>query len=646
MWLAVVVLAVLITAPAATARAQTSTEAVESDSVEVAQPRFRFSPKLDAKTTAQVTYNEMGATFNNTFFGFNNLSVTTLISANEKNYRLQDRIERNKQLNNTLTKSLLPGLTFVLNQSDSRQLSRATLVTGESQDFVLNNKSLTAAANYMSAQGYAMRWDARGSVNLQNNEFAFKSDKGQGGAINGGVRYLMLDNRVRVRVRGALSDQSEKSSSIYETFDGLGATSDSMQTLVDVQVADSLDVGLEWTNYNYERDFADQSRGSSGTQQVGAENLFRETERREYRRYGVNMTSTPFGGLTINTSANHIEQLSDYINTPSRFSRSVGDELRGDLSYRVRSGLSVALKLENSETLRDLGPQSVSSYTDKRRRVSLSLSKKFTETLNVDVTLAEGIGQQFYVKFAENPRDRDQLESSVKGRISSKLFNKVSTSMFLAVTSTDIVSIHQSNSRDNRTRLRYDFKPDITYTYNDRVKVEQGYGLAIEFTDYDYTFIGQDDFIDRNVTFWNRVTHQATKRLRNIFYYSLTLHDRGAYLPEDSLDFNNPDAERFLEVDRKDRTDIVKISFNYKLNEHLTAVGEYEYSRRRDTTVGSSNDRITTTGGIEGGIVGFFKWSAAKTLNFTFKRVERFSPFVSGDQAKYWDANAAFKYAF
>jgi hypothetical protein len=640
--LAVVVLAVLMTAAAGSARAQTA--AAEGDSL--VQPRFRFSPTFDAKTTAQVTYNEMGATFNNTFFGFNGVSVITMISANEKNYRLQDRIERSKQLTNTVTKSLMPGFTLALNQRDMRQLSRATLVTGGTQDFILNNQALTATANYRSPDGYAMRWDAHGSLNLQDNEFAFKRDQGQGGAINGGVRYLMLDNRVKVRVRGSLSDQSEKSSSIYETFDGLGTTSDSVQTLVDVEVADSLDVGLEWMSYNYERDFADQARGSSGAQQVGAENLFRETERREARLYGVNMSSTPFPGLTINTSAKHTEQLSDFVNTPSRYSRSVGDELRGDLSYRVRSGLAVSLKLENSQTLRDLGPQSVSSYTDKRRRVSLSLKKKFTETLNVDVTLAEGIGQQFYVKFEENPRDRDQLESSIKGRISSQPFSKVSTSMFLAVTSTDIVSIHQSNSRDNRTRLRYDFKPDITYTHNDRIKVEQGYGLAIEFTDYDYIFLGQDDFIDRNVNFWNRITHQVTPKLRNVFYYSLTLHDRGAYLPEDTLDFNNPDAERFLEVDREDRTDMARIEFNYKLNQHLTAVGKYEYSRRRDTTVGSSNDRVTTTGGIEGGIIGAYKWGGSNTFNFTFKRVERFSPFVSGDQAKYWDANAAFKYAF
>ena len=175
--------------------------------------------------------------------------------------------------------------------------------------------------------------------------------------------------------------------------------------------------------------------------------------------------------------------------------------------------------------------------------------------------------------------------------------------------------------------------------------MEQGYGLAIEFTDYDYVQPGQDDYIDRNITFWNRITHQVTRRLSTEFYYGLTLHDRGAYLPEDPDD-DDPDAERFLDVEREDRTDQTRTSFRFRINEHLTLVGEHEYSRRRDTTIGRPGDRITTSGGIDGGVQGSYKWGNRANLNLKVIRVERFSPFATDKQKSYWDASMTFKYSF
>lgn len=605
---------------------------------------YKITPSFEATSGAQVSYNELGSKFSNIIVGSNGLSLNSVLGVSEKNYRLQDRNEREKRFTNLGTMLWSPGLTANLNLSDTRKTSRAALVTGGFQDFIFNNQLASVGGRYISAQRRPYGVDAATTLQLYQNEFAFKKDTGQGGAVNGGARYRILGGSVRVGLRGAYEERSEKSMSSLETFDGLTTTSDSLKANVDLRLVDSLDVGLEYTDYSFEREFADQARTASGSQQIGAENLFREVEIREYERYGVRMSTTPLPALTLTTSAYHTEQLTDYVNTPTRFNRNVSDELSGDLGYTMASGLAVKVGLSNEETLRDLGPQSVSSYEDKRRRASLTLSKRFSKTFDMNVALAQGISQSFYLS-PENPRDRDQLDSSVRATINSKPFRKVAARIFLSMTTTDIISINSRFSGDNRTRLRYDFEPDITYEFSERVRVEQGYGLAIEFTDYDYVQPGQDDYIDRNVTFWNRITHQATRRLSTEFYYSLTLHDRGSYLPDDPTN-EDPDAERFLDVERKDRTDQTRISFRFRLNDHLTLVGQHDYSRRRDTTVGQSRDRVTTSGGIEGGVQGAYKWGNRGSLNLMVKRVERFSPFVTDKQKSYWDASLTFRYNF
>jgi hypothetical protein len=457
--LAFVVMVALPLASVGTARGQDDLASIPDSLLNF---RYKITPIFEMKTTGNVTYNQLSGNFNNTIVGVNGLSVSTMLSIGDKVYRLQDRNEQQKQFTNSLSKLVRRGFVVTMTHSDMRRLNRAALVTGGFQDFILNNQSLNANATYTSARNKSYGWDGRVMTTIQNNEFAFKEDQGQGARVNGGVRYRLMGNRIRVKMRGAYNEMTEKSSSVLESFDGLSTHDDSLLTTVDIKVADSLNVGVDWTDYSYERVFADQARGSTGAQQVGAENLFRETERKELRRYGVNMNTTPMPGLTLKMGATHSEQVSDYVNTPTRYSRVVTDELSGDLDYNMRSGTTVVLRLENTDALRDLGEQSVSSYSDQRQRVSLAVRKSFSPTFSVNVTAAQGIAQSFYLDFKENPRDRDQIDTSIKANMTSRPFPKIATRMFFTVSNTEFVNIHQSQSENNRPPQRYDFSPMIT----------------------------------------------------------------------------------------------------------------------------------------------------------------------------------------
>jgi hypothetical protein len=600
--------------------------------------RYKNTPTFELTSTGSVNSNDMGGKFLNTLVGINGLAVSTMLSVSETNHRLQDRREEARMFSNSISRMLRPGFTLALSYNDNRRFNRTALVTGGVQDFVLDSKVLQGEALYRVVTG-PFAWDARASLTAQDNRLTVKNDKGQGGEVNGGVGYRFWDDgRVRVKVRGSYRELSEKSTSSVQAFDGLSTTEDSVSTAVTVQVLDSLDVGADFMDYSSERVYADQSRVASGAQTVGAENLFRETERRDMRRYGVNMNTTPLKGLTLKVSAAHSEQVNDYEETATRFSRTIEDELSGDLGYRMQSGTEVSLQLQNSEALRDLGAQSVSSYNDVRKRASLVVRRAFTQTFNVEVSGSQSISQAFYIRYADNPRDRDQLDSAIRTRITSSPFEKISTQMFMSYTVSDFINIDPSQSGNNRRKERYDFRPTITYRMNDRVSVEQDYGLAIEFTDF--TFTGDENFLDRNISFSNRVSHTVSARLRTVYFYSLVLHDRGSYLPEVE------GGERFLAVDREDRTDRLELSFVWKVNDHISLLAKNEYSRRRDETLASNNVRYTRDGGIEGGATGAYNWGVGRDLAFTLKRTERFSPFGTDDQKKFWTANLSFKYAF
>lgn len=607
--------------------------------------RYKLTPVFEVNSKSDVNANQLGGKFTNTVVGINGLTFTTVLAVSKSKDRLSDRFEVNKQFTNTLNRTFREGLTAALVLNDSRKLSRTAIPGLGFQDFVLNNQSARASGDYLSNNLSPAGWDAHTKLVAQNNEYTFKRDEGAGGSVNGGMRYRFLDQRVGVKVRGSYDRLNEKSSSNLSRFSGLSTTADSLQTGVSVQVSDSIDVDLDWTDYSYERIFADQSRTASGTQNLGAGNLFRETERREYRAYGVGVTTHPLPGLSLDVSAGHTEQISDFVKTPTRYSRIVEDGLDGSLNYTMRSRTMVSLDLSTSDQLRDYGAQSVSSYTDERKRVSLTVSRRLFRTMETSVTVSEAISQQSYLKKKENPKDKDQHESAVTANVQASPFRKIATTLFFKMVSTDYVSLFASQSGDNRNRLRYDLRPAITYTVSDKTSVVQNYSLGIEFTDYDYNLPGQDDFIDRNIGFQNQVKHKLTDNVGTEFSYALTLHDRGAYLPRDPND-PDPNAERFLDIDRKDRTDEMKVSFQYTMTKHLIASTSYRYSQRRDETVGSSAIRYSTDSVIQGGLRGSYQWGEKGSLAFSLERVEKVSAYGTDKQKKYWMGNLALKRQF
>jgi hypothetical protein len=346
----------------------------------------------------------------------------------------------------------------------------------------------------------------------------------------------------------------------------------------------------------------------------------------------------PIDGLTLKLSTRHMEDLKDFAVEKTRFSRTVTNRLRGTAAYALGLRTTTNVRLENTEVLHDLGTQRADSYSEKKQSARLDFNHGFSSTFRVSLQTGASLNQNFYIDFELTPRDRDQLNQFVNLRINSAPFAKVTTDIYLSTSKTDIVSIHRSLSQNNRAETSFNLRPKFTYTVNERVSVTQEYGLNIEFTEF--VFRENENFLDRNVTFTNRVNTQLTPSLSTELYYYLLLHDRGTYLRAD------PQAERLLDIEQEDRRNELDIKFQYVINDNLTLEGKSEYSQRRDKFVGSTQENVFTDGGVELGLKGSYSFGEQRDLKFSLKKVNRFGRFNSKAEEDYWVMDSSFNYSF
>ncbi len=214
----------------------------------------------------------------------------------------------------------------------------------------------------------------------------------------------------------------------------------------------------------------------------------------------------------------------------------------------------------------------------------------------------------------------------------------MSTNISLSASSIEFVNIDASLSGQNRKETTYDLRPSITFHLNERIQIKQDYGLNIEFTEY--VFDENSNDLDRNVRFANTVKAKLTDALNVEFFYELHLHDAGSYLRE------SPDAERVLSVSTEDRKNRLALGFEYRINERLKAVGDYDYSLRVDKAVGTNRTTEFADGGIAAGLEGNYSWDGGQSVTFTLLKVNRYGRFNTDLQNDYWEMNSQIRYAF
>jgi hypothetical protein len=617
--------------------ALTAVNAGVADSLIAFTPRYLFSPTYTNRITGDVSSlgmaNELRTSFRmpwRTLFNFQ-------LSGDKKNYRLQNRLEDNKRMSASLSQTFRRDVTGTVTYADNRVFNRSIAVGGGVQDFIVNDLSLSSNVGYLERFG-DVRMDAIVKGSVVNGERAFKTDQTLAGGVFGGVALDALNHHLWLEGRTGTGGSDQRSSTADSTFHGLGASEDSLMTRARIVVSDSISFSADYLDYHADRVFTDQARGSLGGQLEGAENVFEETEFHDVRNTTLTMTSRLPLKFGLNLSANHAEDVFDYAIQKERFSNTTSDGFTGSVDYRLPWKSTATVSFEGNSTLRDLGPQSVSSLTDKRKLVRLGISHQFTPTLNVDLNGSTQLLQSFYLDYEANPRDRDQVDTSVNLRLSSKPFEPILATINVAYSGSEFINIDASQSADNRTRSLWEFRPGFTYTMNQWLTIVQSYGLAIEFTDYQYK--STDNYLDRNITFTNLFVFNPMRDVAFKFEYALYLHDTGSYLPDPVT------GQDVLGVQSEDRRDRTNIRVDYRVNQRVKVFGENLYSRFENRFLASDTKTVTTDGQVKVGTTGDYDWGHGRKLSFTLARVKRFSPFGAEAEKNYWDARSEFSYPF
>jgi hypothetical protein len=280
-------------------------------------------------------------------------------------------------------------------------------------------------------------------------------------------------------------------------------------------------------------------------------------------------------------------------------------------------------------------PSKPGTYDDNSKRLTFNWNQTLSSTLRFTVVSGISLVQTTYT---DTDNDRDQRYQFANLRISSKLFPKVQTTVFVEVAQTDKFNIKSSRSQNNETETRFDLRPEFTYKINDRISLTQKYGLNIEFSDF--LFQADQNFLDRNITFANTFNVRLTPALTAEVFYSYLLHTKGSYLEP------FPGAERLLSTNQKDRRDEITIKFRYQLNSHIAAIGRNEYSQRKDLFATGAAAAAFKTGGLELGLEGDYKLGTQNGLRFTVRRVKRFGRFNSPEQQDFWVMDTALNVTF
>lgn len=584
------------------------------------------------------------------------------MSVDEKHYRLQDKFDENKFLSASVVQTFNIFTAGSIGFLDSRVFNRSFIPGGAVQDYIFNDKSVNAGVGYdrthtphsRIVKSLQVKASATGSA--VQGERTYKDDQtlaaGGSGALYGKFHGRLLSLNAKAGHR----ETWDRSETALTTFDALGSGEDSLSTGMRVEFLDSIYVDASYFYYDGQRTWADQAQGSLGGQQGGVENVFQETERRNSRALLFSLNAKVWDNLNITASGGHESQLFDYVIQKIRYSNTVTDALRGSLTYTAPWRTTAMVTLENIESLRDFGPLSVSSYNDTRMRASMALKHQFTKTFSADLSGTTQLTRSEYLDTTANPRDRDQIDTSVNLRINSTPYTNLVTNISLAYSASEVVNIDASQSANNRTRDLYELRPSFTYYMSDKFAITQSYGVAIEYTDFIY--VSANNFVDRNLIFTNKFDFKpmgASGRVAFVFDYAYNFHDNGSYLPDPIT------GEEVLSVQGEDRRDRVNLRMDYRMmlreipakfegdtsrRQTLTIFAEQRYSRFEDISVLTGSSFVTTDGQIMVGTRGDYDFGAGRKLTFSLARVKRDTPFGSEAEKDYWDIRSDLNFPF
>ncbi len=568
--------------------------------------------------------------------------MNSVLRVEKKVYRARDMEDVSEQLSNNAIKER-PGLYRIMVMLGETYTKKKTLgLARYGKDLVFDTKSAVVNASYTkpllgaNSSQVAFIGDARGGTQ------DFKYDKSLSGGLSGLFTYG-LGGLLQLRAGGGVSYKRERSEIGSIVFAGLPSRSDTVRMEVEYgrDVRKILRVGYERSSGVERR--VTPPRGSS-LEILDDPSLAQEEEARlNSERLEIDSHMKIFPFLSVTIDFNH-ELSSRRQKVDTRLSKETEETSISALTeYRFSKSGRISITASTRDKMDDYGPLSLSSFTEKEKKIMLKAKQDITDSLSVNLSGNATLRQRFFKKREANPRDADYLRYQFEGSVRASPHPRVQADIGGLIIRNETINIDRTLSGDNRVDYQYRVGPKIRLKPTGWLDLSQEYMIRIEYTDFVYK--ENENYLDRTTNMITNANIAVLRPLRLNIRHVYLMRDSGSYLLRDGIRKYNRDGENFEYG--------LFLRAQYRPVLDLTFIAEADFRTQENNRLGFRegekvvvNSIVYDSGGLKLGIIRKRSFWEDGKIDLDISYVRRFGPYLSAERREYWVVNSSIAYTF
>ena len=568
--------------------------------------------------------------------------LNSSLRVEKKVYRARDMEDVNEQLTNNAIKER-PGLYRVMLMLGETYTKKKTLgLARYGKDLVYDTKSAVVNASYTkpllwaNSSQIAFLGDARGGTQ------DFKYDKSLSGGLSGLFTYG-VGELLKLRAGGGVSYKRETSEIGSIVFPGMPSHADTFRV--------AAEYGRETRKLltgGYERSSGVDRRGTpprgSSLEILDDPSLAKEEEARlNMEKLQVNSYVKPLPFFSISVDFDH-ELSSRRQKVDTRLSKETElTSISATTEYRFSESGRMSVTASTREKMDDYGPLSLSSFTEKEKKILMRASQDITDSLSVSLSGNATLRQRFFKKREANPRDADYLRYQLEGSVNASPHPRIRANIGGLVTRNETINIDRTLSGDNRVDYQYRVGPKVQLRPADWLDLSQEYLIKIEYTDFVYK--ENENYLDRTTTMITNANIKVIRPLGLIIKHVYLMRDSGSYLLRDGIRKYNRDGENF------EYGLFLKARYRPVIDMDLIAEADFRTQENnrlgfRDGEKVVVNSIVYDSGGLRLGVIRRRKFWESGKIDLDISYVRRFGPYLSAERREYWIVNSSIAYTF
>ncbi len=569
-------------------------------------------------------------------------AMNSVLRVEKKVYRARDMEDVNEQLTNNAIKEN-PGLYRVVVMIGETYSKKKTLgLARYGKDLVFDTKSAVVNASYTKplfgarSSQLDFKGDARGGKQ------DFKNDKSLSGGLSGLFTYG-LGELLQFRAGGGVSYMRQTSEIGSIVFAGLPSRSDTVRVAAEYgrETRKFLTIGYERSSGVDRR--VTPPRGSS-LEILDDPSLAQEEEARlNAEKLEVNSHMKLFPFLSISIDFGH-ELSSRRQKVDTRLSKETEEtSITSSTEYRFSKSGRMNIAVSTKEKMDDYGPLSLSSFTEKEKKVTLRAKQDITDSLSVSLSGNATLRQRFFKKREANPRDADYLRYQIEGNVNASPHPRIQANISGLAIRNETINIDRTLSGDNRVDYQYRVGPKIKLRPSDWLDLSQEYMIRIEYTDFVYK--ENENYLDRTTTMITNANIRVLRPLRLNIRHVYLMRDSGSYLLRDGIRKYNRDGENFEYG--------LFLKAQYSAMVDMNFIVEADFRTQENNRLGFKegekivvNSIVYDSGGLKLGVVRRRKFWEDGRIDLDINYVRRFGPYLSAERREYWVVNSSIAYTF